>query len=193
MTSAAVAMGRRHLPGDLAMWFFILAELAVFALLFLGLMVTRLRLPEVFAEGQPLLHPWAGTANTIALLTGSLFVAHAVEAVARGDAGRARRALAGGIACGAVYLAVKGWEYAHLIGAGYNLRTDGFWMFYFFATFFHLMHVVLGMVILAVAMAHCGAVAGDPDRQSGIESAGAYWHMVDLVWLILFPLFYVLP
>jgi len=193
LTTAELTLERRQLPGDLAMWFFILAELAVFALLFLGLMVMRVRLPELFAEGQPLLHPWAGTANTLALLTGSLFVAHGVDAVARGAVGRARLGLAAGIACGAVYLAVKGWEYAGLLEAGFNLRTDTFWMFYFFATFFHLMHVLLGMVILAVAMAHCAAVAGDPERQSGIESAGAYWHMVDLVWLILFPLFYVLP
>ncbi len=193
MSAAELALERRQLPGDLAMWFFILAELAVFALLFLGLMVTRVRLPELFAEGQPQLHPWAGMANTLALLTGSLFVARGVDAVARGAVGRARLGLAAGIACGAVYLAVKGWEYAGLIGAGYNLRTDTFWMFYFFATFFHLMHVVLGMVILAIALAHCARVAGDPQQRSGIESAGSYWHMVDLVWLVLFPLFYVLP
>ena len=188
-----MAVGRRQLPGDLAMWFFILAELAVFALLFLGLMVTRLRLPELFAEGQPLLHPWAGTANTLALLTGSLFVAHGVEAAGRGAVGRARLGLTGGMVCGAVYLAVKAWEYAGLVDAGYNLRTDAFWMFYFFATVFHLMHVLLGMVILAVAVFHCARAAGDATARSGIESAGVYWHMVDLVWLILFPLFYVLP
>ena len=193
MSGAESALQRRELPGDLAMWFFILAELAVFALLFLGLMATRVRLPELFAQGQPHLHPWAGTANTMALLTGSLFVARGVEAVARGAVTLARRALAAGIACGGVYLAVKGWEYAVLLEAGFNLRTDAFWMFYFFATFFHLMHVVLGMVILAVAIAHCARVAGDPEQQSGMESAGTYWHMVDLVWLLIFPLFYVLP
>ena len=76
-----------------------------------------------------------------------------------------------------------------------NLRTDTFYFFYFFTTFFHLAHVLLGMVIvLYVARRHRSGVYTEPGQAlSAAESAASYWHMVDLVWLVLFPLLYVLP
>ncbi|MEO5344090.1 MAG: cytochrome c oxidase subunit 3, partial [Gammaproteobacteria bacterium SHHR-1] len=95
-------------------------------------------------------------------------------------------------AMGALFLVIKSTEYAHHFGMGINLSTNKFYMFYLSLTFFHFMHVILGMVILmAVAFK---ARAGDysAEEHDGVETGASYWHMVDLVWLILFPLVYVM-
>ncbi len=185
--------GTDHLPGDWAMWAFILAELAVFAALLVSLAVARRLEPAVFAAGLEQMHPRAGLANTLALLCGSYLVARGIATATH----RGSRACAGwfmgGVAAGGVYLAIKLTEYVDLVGAGYNLRTDTFFFFYFFVTFFHFMHVVLGMIVLTAVAARARRGDYDDDGLRAPESAASYWHMVDLVWLVLFPLLYVLP
>lgn len=185
----------RELPGDLAMWCFILAELAVFALLLGSMAYVRGRWPEMFSAGVATLHPMAGLINTLALLTGSYWVALGVAAMRRGEAGTVVFWFRAGAVAGLVYLIVKSVEYQQMFSAGYTLRTDTFYFFYFFTTFFHLMHVVLGMIILLVVAARFQRelYSTQQARQMAAESAASYWHMVDLVWLILFPLLYVLP
>ncbi|WP_022963841.1 cytochrome c oxidase subunit 3 [Halopseudomonas pelagia] len=185
----------RELPGDLAMWCFILAELAVFALLLGSMAYVRGRWPEMFSAGVATLHPLAGLVNTLALLTGSYWVAKGVAALRQGRSAQVAWWFRAGAASGLFYLVVKGLEYQQMFSAGYNLRTNTFYFFYFFTTFFHLMHVVLGMVILLVVAARFqrGAYPSGATRQMAAESAASYWHMVDLVWLMLFPLLYVLP
>jgi hypothetical protein len=92
------------------------------------------------------------------------------------------------IACGGGFLVVKGFEYAAKFGAGINLSTNTFYMFYLSLTFFHFMHVILGMVILVALWWKTRQGAYGPGNMNGIESGAAYWHMVDLVWIVLFPL-----
>lgn len=182
----------RALSGDLAMWCFVLAELLVFALLLIALAYARSRWPLEFSAGVATLHPLAGVSNTLLLLTASYLVARGLECGTR----RALvRGFALGLLCGLGYLLIKFGEYAVLIGEGYNLRTNTFYFFYFFTTFFHAMHAMLGMVILAVVAVRTRAgYYPDAARQKMAgDSAGSYWHMVDLVWLVLFPLLYLLP
>lgn len=185
----------RELPGDLAMWCFILAELAVFALLLGSMAYVRGRWPEMFSAGVATLHPVAGLINTLALLTGSYWVALGVAAMRRGESATVVWWFRAGAASGLLYLVIKSVEYQQMFSAGYNLRTNTFYFFYYFTTFFHLMHVVLGMIILLVVAARFrrGAYPTQATRQMAAESAASYWHMVDLVWLMLFPLLYVLP
>ncbi|WP_435105054.1 cytochrome c oxidase subunit 3 [Arhodomonas sp. AD133] len=191
--TAHTRAGTDHVPGDWAMWAFVLAELAVFAALLVSLGVARRLEPAVFAAGLEQMHPRAGLANTLALLCGSYLVARGIAAATD----RGPRACTGwfmaGTTAGGVYLAIKLGEYADLVGAGYNLRTDTFFFFYFFVTFFHFMHVVLGMIVLAAVAVRARRGGYDDDGLRAPESAASYWHMVDLVWLVLFPLLYVLP
>ncbi len=184
----------RRLPGDLAMWFFIFAELLVFGILIIAMAYARQRWPGMFSAGVATLHPVAGLTNTLLLLTGSYFVARGV-ASAGCETSRVARWFTLGALCGLAYLIVKITEYVLLFRAGYNLRTDTFYFFYFFTTFFHLAHVLLGMIILLFVARRSGACGySDPaQHRAASESAGSYWHMVDLVWLVLFPLLYVLP
>ncbi|RMF18383.1 MAG: cytochrome c oxidase subunit 3 family protein [Gammaproteobacteria bacterium] len=182
----------RRLPGDLAIWFFILAELSVFAVLFGVLAWMQGQYPDMFAAGRATLHTGAGWAITAALISASAAVAWGTE---RAQHTEPRALIPGfllGLLCGLVYAGLKLWEYASLMDAGFNLRTNWFYTLYYFLTFFHFMHVLMGMIILAyiTQKAHRGGY--DCGELSGVESGASYWHMVDMVWVVLFPLVYVL-
>ncbi|WGK60579.1 cytochrome c oxidase subunit 3 [Halopseudomonas sp. SMJS2] len=185
----------RHLPGDLAMWCFILAELLAFLLLLGSMAFARGHWNEMFSAGIATLHPEAGLVNTLILLTGSYFAANAVKRTAAGDQRALSRGFILAALCGLAYVAIKITEYGILFGDGYNLRTDTFYFFYFFTTFFHMAHVLIGMAILLVVAqrSRAGHYANQEKVRMAGESAASYWHMVDLVWLVLFPLLYVLP
>jgi len=185
------AAQHRHLPGDLAVWFFIFAELAVFGILFIGFGVARSLDPATFNAGRAALHPWTGLINTIGLITASYLVACAVKRLRHEKTG-ATVLLVGAIAASSIYTFGKLWEYGVLYADGYNLGTDTFFMFYFFLTFFHFMHVVLGQIILVVLAVKVRKGDYHSNNMNGMESGASYWHMVDLVWLVLFPMLYVL-
>ena len=180
-------------PGDLAIWFFILAELLAFAVFFAAYAFARANDTALFDEMQRTLNRDAGAINTLLLIGASWCVARAVHAVVEdNDSARASRWLLGGLAGGGGFLVVKLFEYAAVFGEGISLSTNTFYMFYISLTFFHFMHVILGMVILTVLWAQTRKGLYGPGQANGLESGAAYWHMVDLVWIILFPLVYVM-
>lgn len=179
-------------PGDLAIWFFILAELLVFAVFFLAYAWTRRANIELFNEFQLTLDRRAGLINTLALLTSSYCVVRAVAAVRAEQVRRCAHWLIAAIVLGGVFLVVKLIEYGHHFGHGISLSTNTFYMFYLSLTFFHFMHVIMGMVILAAVAAKAWRGGYSAASHSGVETGASYWHMVDLVWLILFPLVYVM-
>jgi len=183
---------RRWPPGDLALWIFILAELSVFAVFFAAYAFARAAQPALFDATQQTLNPDTAYINTIALITSSWFVVKAVAAIRTDDARRCARWLWAAFAFGGLFILIKATEYAEHIGNGITLSTNLFYMFYLSLTFFHFMHVLLGMVILAAVALHARAGAYSAANHDGVESGASYWHMVDLVWLILFPLVYVM-
>ncbi|MBV8272651.1 MAG: cytochrome c oxidase subunit 3 [Cupriavidus sp.] len=200
----------RYLPGDVAMWFFIVAELLVFACFFMAYGWHRVHEPSVFTHGQAQLHIGLGAFNTVVLILGGLCAAAAAQQarVAIAVVGNstqatahalrlARRGLLAAFAFGMVFVVCKLTDFGLLFKAGYNLDSDDFWMFYFSLTFFHFMHVLLGMVILLYVYWPLRKAAGQdgagctPDQAHAVESGAAYWHMVDMVWLVLFALVYI--
>ncbi|AEA85491.1 cytochrome c oxidase subunit 3 [Stutzerimonas stutzeri] len=192
-TSADVlASPARRLPGDLAMWFFILAELTVFAILILAFAVTQMFNPQQFGESRAALDSSIGLALTLSLLTSGLFAALAVEQVRQARQGRAALLLLAALGTSCVYVALKLNEYGHLAGLGLGMEHNTFFTLYWILTGFHFLHVLLGMVILAWLAERCRRRAYRPDDHGGLESGVLYWHMVDLVWVLLFPLVYVL-
>lgn len=182
----------RQPPGDLAMWIFILAELLVFAVFFAAYAFARAGDPELFNAFQRHLDREAALINTLALLAGSWFVVQAVTAIREDDAGLCVRRLLAALGMGGLFLVVKGLEYAHHFAAGVRLSTNTFYMFYLSLTFFHFMHVIMGMVILAAVALKARRGGYSAADHVGVETGASYWHMVDLVWLILFPLVYVM-
>jgi nitric oxide reductase NorE protein len=198
MSSEAIAMtdpepdGRRHPPGDLAIWVFILAELAAFALLFILYGVVRAKQVGLFNEMQLTLDRNAGALNTVLLITASWCVARAVVAIRQGADGASARWLACGILVGIGFLVVKVFEYSAKFDAGIGLDTNLFYMFYIALTFFHFMHVVLGLLILGFLLLKTLRGGYSAEDHLGMETGASYWHMVDLVWIVLFPLVYVM-
>ena len=182
----------RRLPGDLAIWFFILAEMLVFAVFFLSYAFARTRNVALFNESQLTLDLNSGALNTVLLITGSAFVVLAVNAVKRDQSAVGARWLAVGMACGFAFLVVKVLEYSAKFGAGISMSTNTFYMFYISLTFFHFMHVILGMVILGMLLVKTKQGAYGSHDHHALESGAAYWHMVDLLWIVLFPLVYVM-
>ncbi|MDD3518887.1 MAG: cytochrome c oxidase subunit 3 family protein [Chromatiales bacterium] len=179
-------------PGDLAIWIFILAELLVFAVFFAAYAFTRLDHVELFNHYQTTLDSDAALVNTLALITSSWLVVRGVAAVREGDHRACARWFWGAFGMGALFLFVKSLEYAHHLSAGISLSTNTFYMFYLSLTFFHFMHVMLGMVILAAVAIKAAGGGYSREDHVGVETGASYWHMVDLVWLVLFPLVYVM-
>lgn len=179
-------------PGDLAIWVFILAEMLAFGVLFVVYAFSRAQNVELFNASQLTLSRTAGAINTLVLLTSSWCVVRAVSAISRDDAVHCVRWLAAAVALGAVFVAVKLWEFHAKYHAGIGLDTNDFYTFYYTLTGFHFLHVLMGMTILGFVIAKArrgGYSAGD---HVGVETGASFWHMVDLLWIILFPLVYVM-
>lgn len=182
----------QRLPGDLIIWIFILAELTTFAVFFLVYAFARARHVDLFNASQLALDVRFGAINTVLLITGSWFVVLAVQAIKRNAARACSGWLIAGIACGFAFLVLKVMEYGDKFEAGFNLSTNTFFMFYFSLTFFHFMHVILGIVFLGIVLHGNVKRRFDASEHRLVESGAAYWHMVDLLWIVLFPLVYVM-
>ncbi|WP_296061975.1 cytochrome c oxidase subunit 3 [uncultured Amphritea sp.] len=182
----------KTLPGDFAVWLFIFAELSVFALLFLLFAITRVRYPDIFAQGQASVSSIAGLVNTLALLSSSYFVVIAQRALLNNRRMASVINLLLALASAGLYLGVKSVEYQHLAELGFGLGSNDFYFFYFGLTGFHMLHVILGMLVLLFLGYKVYRGHYHRERMNEFESGACYWHMVDLLWLMLFPLVYVL-
>lgn len=172
--------------GRLALWWVVASEIAIFGGLIVCYVLFRLRHPEWAAEaGHTKL--LAGAINTFVLLTSSLSVVLAHQAVSDGRLQRAFNLLWLTIGGGLVFLCVKAYEYTSEITAGYTIGRSVFWAFYYGATGLHALHVIAGMTVMGIISF---AVRQGRDVQR-VEYAGIYWHFVDVVWIFLFPLLYI--
>ncbi|QOZ10670.1 cytochrome c oxidase subunit 3 family protein [Bradyrhizobium sp. CCBAU 51765] len=171
------------LPGDPMIWVLIFSELVAFGLFLGAFSVTRAIHPALFAAGQSALDSNLAGLNTVVLVTSGWAAAKATKAARAGEWPAARYWIFGAMALGALFIAIKITEYADEIGRGVGFETSPFFTLYFLLTGFHLLHVGLGIVILAVVCRRAGI--------SGVETATAFWHMVDLVWIVMFPILYL--
>lgn len=190
--SPEATLGARRLPGDLAMWFFILAELTVFAILIIVFAVAQYLDVEGFRAGRAQLDLSTALALTLTLLTAGFSAALAVEQVRHGQQRRATILLAAAVLLGLAHVLLKSAEYHHLASRGLDLESSTFFTLFWLITGFHFLHVWLGLVILGWMMLRCLRGAYRCGSLGGLESGVLYWHMVDLVWVVLFPLVYVL-
>lgn len=180
------------LPGDFAIWIFIFAELAVFGILFLAYAFARSDHVALFNESQLLLDRRSGAINTLALITSGYFVVRAVAAIQRGLTRACVHWLLAAMGAGVLFVVVKTAELHAKFSAGVTLSSSTFYMFYLSLTIFHYMHVLMGLIILAVVTWKAAQGRYGATHHTGVETGASYWHMVDLVWLILFPLVYVI-
>lgn len=179
---------KAHLPGDTSMWVFVLGDLVIFGAYFLIFMVHRHQERELFLASQQHLSLAAGVANTLVLLASSWFVATSVQATRVGQYRRALRLTMLGGVCGVMFLAIKAYEWTSKVIAGHTFPSNEFFMFYYMLTGVHLFHVVLGLVFLGVVAVELRTQR----RVAMVETGATYWHMVDLLWIVIFALVYVM-
>lgn len=172
------------LPGNPMMWLLIWSEMVVFGIGLIGYAVAFHQDPQVFLDSQSHLNRFLGGMNTMVLLTSGLCAALAVHFQSLSRGGTARAMLAGAICLGAVFLWIKALEYGEKIELGIDTETNNFYTLYFLLTGFHAVHVIFGMAVLAVV--------GWKNSVENVETGVAFWHMIDLVWVILFSVIYVM-
>jgi nitric oxide reductase NorE protein len=146
---------------------------------------------DLFAAGQALLIKPLGLLNTCVLILGSLLVVLAVDAARASQHRKSGQLLAGAMTCGATFAAVKAIEYITALEHGKWIHTNAFWMLFFAITGAHLLHVFVGITVLGLARKATFAGLARPRDTELLVSATCYWHMVDLLWLVIFPLFYL--
>jgi len=146
--------------------------------------------PGLFETSRLTLNLHLGGLDTLILLTSSYFVALAVQAVKRDELDRAPKFLLGGVLTGLMFVMSKSTEYGEKFAAGITPATDAFYMWYFTLTGIHLAHVLFGTGLLTFVWVKARRRNGGGNRVV-LECVASFWHLVDLLWIVLFPLLYL--
>ncbi len=192
---SATASDSSKVSAEHDIWLVIFGELFLFTLFFATFLYYRGLAPELFEAARTTLHTSLGALNTVLLLTSSGCLAVAVQ---RLNLVRPRQAvtpwLAGTLACGMLFTGVKAVEYTALFNQGVNVNTNDFYMLYFMLTGIHLFHLLVGMVLLGALAVHVGRRLSGGRHLNGtfLGFSTSFWHMLDVVWIVLFPLLYLL-
>lgn len=193
MASAQLAAGlrERRLPGEAGTWVLIFGDMTVFGILF-GVYVWYYgQEPTQFAADQAALNKNFGFVNTLLLLTSSLLVYAAVQAIRQHRHSPASRLIVAAMGCGGVFLVNKGLEYHDKLAHGIDVTTSNFFMYFFVLTALHALHVVLGLALLGFVLSLSRRPRLTDRQHTYLEGAALFWHMVDALWIVLFPLLYL--
>jgi len=178
-------------PGGVLIWIVIFLEVITFGLGLMGLAYYGRLEPTLFHESRLQLNVTMGSVNTVILLTSGYFMAKAVQSFRIGSLARTnlffRLTLFGGI----LFTLIKGFEYYAKIEAGLGMDANMFFTSYWLLTGFHLVHVLVGMVILGWIQFKMNRPASDINADD-VEAGAAFWHMCDLIWLLIFPALYLI-
>ena len=198
------SLEQQYEAASLGMWVFLATEVLFFGGLFLTYLVYRLWYPQEFGEASRTLDLFWGATNTVVLITSSLTMALAVAAAQEGNRSKTTMFLLVTMLLGAAFLGVKAVEYMHKFaehhvpGAGFTFEGEHpehaqiFFSLYFVMTGLHALHMLIGLGVLAVMaiMARRGRFSAA--YSTPVEVAGLYWHFVDIIWIFLFPLLYLI-
>jgi|SaaInlV_120m_DNA_4_1040238.scaffolds.fasta_scaffold01729_10 cytochrome c oxidase subunit 3 len=181
-----------RIPGNRGMWAGILAEMTEFGLLFGVYFVARFYNPESFQLGPGQINTLAGTANTVMMISGSYFVAKAIQTIRIDNRAATLRWLFLVLLTIVGYATIKSLEIQWNIENGVNGRSGVFFTVYYYLTFTHMVHVLWGGMGLLWIMLRTHSGHYSSESHEGMESFASYWHATDLVWLVIFPLLYLL-
>ncbi len=181
-----------NIPGSLAIWAAILAEMSEFAVMFIVYFLAKVHNPELFYEGPTRLNTLAGTANTLIMLTSSFFVVRAVIAMRNGMPKASARWLWGAVISGILYLIIKYFEYQWNTTQGLDTETNIFYGVYYYVTFNHFLHVGWGSAAIVWVIYRINTGIYTKKEHEGLINIAVYWHMIDLAWITIFPLLYVI-
>jgi cytochrome c oxidase subunit 3 len=189
----------------IGMWVFLVTEIMFFGGLFLAYFAYRQAYPAAFASASNKTNLWLGAANTTVLICSSLTMAMAVHSASLGKRTLLVLFLILTLILGGVFLGVKAYEYhdkwvEHLIpGLGFEYKDTQYFhqaqilfLLYFAMTGFHALHMVIGFGILSTLLVMAIRNRFSPEWYTPVEISGLYWHFVDIVWIFLFPLLYLI-
>ena len=182
----------KRIPGSMAIWAAILAEMSEFAIMFIVYFLGKVHNPELFYEGPTRLNTLAGTSNTLIMLTSSFFVVRAVMAMRNNKPITSARWLWGAVICGVLYLIIKYFEYQWNAAQGLETETNIFYGVYYYVTFNHFLHVGWGSAAIVWVIFRINTGIYTKDEHEGLINMALYWHMIDLAWITIFPLMYVI-
>lgn len=180
-----------RIPGEAGVWVLIGGDMVLFSFLFATFLYYRGLAPDLFGAGRAQLDQVLGLINTLLMLTSSWFVATGVAAVRVGKPQLPHRCFAMALMCGAGFVLVKVVEYGERIRSGTTMMTNDFFMFYFAYTGLHLIHVLIGSGVLVAMTLHTRSRPPSAINLGLIESGASFWHLVDLLWIVLFALIYL--
>lgn len=185
----------------IGMWLFLYSEIILFGGLFVLYAAYFHRYPEFFAEGGKELNRVMGATNTIVLLLSSFTVAASITAIQRNAKKQAVWFLVFSIFCGVTFLVIKYFEWGakfhHDIYPNSETLVSGepglniFFGLYYVITGLHGLHVIIGMILLTISLVYVLKGKVTSSRFSMLDNSGLYWHLVDLIWIFVFPLFYL--
>lgn len=181
----------RRIPGESGTWVFLFGDMLVFGAFFVTFLVERAHAPEVFDTARTTLRIGVGVLNTLVLLTSSLCVVVALNAIRAGSRRIAGNAVAAAMALGIVFIALKASEYVALADAGHGPGANDFYLYYVILTGLHLFHVCLGLGALIFVLSQTRRAHLSATRTALVEGAACFWHLVDLLWIFLFALLYL--
>lgn len=191
ITQAAPESLKKKIPGEVGVWIFIIGDISVFAVFFTVYLVERSKQVDLFDLSQATLNKNFGAVNTVFLLISSLFVVLAVRAMRAAERLLAQQLIAGAFLCGVAFIAVKVVEYHERIAAHEIPTTNGYYLLYFVLTGLHLFHLVIGLAVLIVLWCMARRTELSTNQWAFFEGGACFWHMVDLLWLVLFPLIFL--
>ncbi|MDI5949976.1 cytochrome c oxidase subunit 3 [Flavobacterium yafengii] len=178
-------------PGGILMWIIIFLELLTFGMALVAFVYYGKEQPELFHQSRLQLNSTFGAINTIFLLTSGFFMANAVLEFKNNNRLKSSLYFKLTMLGGTLFLILKGVEYYHKMESGITPETNVFFTFYWLLTAFHLIHVIMGLVILI--WTNYGMMKKNSDTGiDDVEACAAFWHMCDLIWLLLFPVLYLI-
>jgi nitric oxide reductase NorE protein len=180
-----------HLPGESGLWLFIFCEMLFFAMLFVIFQYQQGNNPQLFESSQQTLSQTHGVILTLVLLLASLFVVMACRAVERGLRRVGQRLLLCALLCGLVFSVLKVFEYHDKLAHGLTAQSNEFYMFYYSLTGLHWAHLLFGMAVLGFLYRLAGKAELSALEFAYFEGGACYWHMVDMVWIVLYTLLYL--
>ena len=178
-------------PGGILLWIIIILELVTFGVALIAMVISSKENPTVFHESRLLLNTTFGTVNTVFLITSGFFMAVSVNYLKQKNTKKALLFLTLTMFGGLLFLVLKGIEYSDKIDAGLTIGYNTFFTFYWMLTLFHVIHVLVGLVILISVYFGLKKEVSTTTIED-VEASAAFWHMCDLIWLLLFPIIYVL-
>lgn len=179
------------LPGETGIWVFVAGDLVAFSVFFIVFMHERGTDVVGYDQARQGLVLPIGLVNTLILLTGSLLVVAGVNAAQRRDRDTARRMFAFTLLCGVAFVGGKVVEYSHLASEGHSAGKHDFYMYFIVLTGIHLFHLLVATCVVGVMLRVVSRAEITHRDLRTVESGGIFWHLVDLLWLVLFSLFYL--